>query len=418
MKQIIKLLLFVVVAISPINISAMRPLTQFITDVIDYRPIDNNGTTNHQYSQDDAIDAIMNTHAAQAWNKGSVSQGLLISEGVIGAIETFSGHDLSNVYDLVYATNNDLISDRHANNNTSQFVGAAFYGAGHIYDANSQRMNDEFLKTHQEEMENDKYFFCRYQINEKTGRYCDVIKEYGQSKYMECVRERQQNEYNTMIEAALLECNLWYTMEDLDSLARGDINQRNKRNMIISEALKCYKSSQSKISEDINEIYVSTQSEQITFENGNNKAITEANEQEQEQEEATTINIVEKPSAKPHVYTDIEVLKQTTVNLYELNSYGLSEENKKALDKVAEILIRNNGMQVVLMGHTCDIGDEKANYDVGILRAKVAKKYLVEKGVDKQRISVQSAGSKLPVVSNDSPANRALNRRVEVIIPE
>ena len=48
------------------------------------------------------------------------------------------------------------------------------------------------------------------------------------------------------------------------------------------------------------------------------------------------------------------------------------------------------------------------------MRAKEAKKYLVDKGIDAKRISVHSYGAKKPLVPNATAENRAQNRRVEI----
>ena len=73
-------------------------------------------------------------------------------------------------------------------------------------------------------------------------------------------------------------------------------------------------------------------------------------------------------------------------------------------------------MEIELLGHSCNIGDQDAKYIVGIQRAKAAKQYLVDKGIDAKRIYVHSYADKKPLVKNDSPANRATNRRVEIKI--
>jgi outer membrane protein OmpA-like peptidoglycan-associated protein len=44
------------------------------------------------------------------------------------------------------------------------------------------------------------------------------------------------------------------------------------------------------------------------------------------------------------------------------------------------------------------------------------KKYLVEQGVPEDKIEIQSKGEKDPKYPNDTPENRAKNRRVEIIV--
>ncbi|MEO6431448.1 MAG: OmpA family protein, partial [Nitrosospira sp.] len=44
--------------------------------------------------------------------------------------------------------------------------------------------------------------------------------------------------------------------------------------------------------------------------------------------------------------------------------------------------------------------------------------YLVSRGVSSNRISIDGRGSREPLVANDTPANRAKNRRVEIFVAE
>jgi outer membrane protein OmpA-like peptidoglycan-associated protein len=422
-NNVIKLLIVGVIITGPISLSAMRPVAQFISDVMDYRPVDNNGTTNHQYSQDDAKDAVMNSYAAQAWNKGSVSRGILIGEAGVDLISMLTGEDLSQVQNIMQATNKDLISDNHANSGSSQLVGAAFYGGGHVAgyfeDKNKDEDNKAFERAHEKERENDKYWDCRYQIDEVTGRYIDVKKKYGMGRVMQCIQERDNAERRSILVEALAECNSSYSIEEIDEfLNSDDLNVRNKGNTIIREAMKCYYSHHKETSDEKedntsnnntiasqNHNSISTQSKT----NDNNFADTAGQKKIQnrpDRQDNSSINVSD-PSDK-------YLLEQTTINKYELNSFLLSDVNKDALNKVAEILRKNNSIMIQLVGHTCNIGNDDVNYNLGLLRATEAKKYLIEKGVDSNRISVQSAGKHKPITSNITPLDRSLNRRVEV----
>ena len=49
-------------------------------------------------------------------------------------------------------------------------------------------------------------------------------------------------------------------------------------------------------------------------------------------------------------------------------------------------------------------------------RAQAVANYLIEKGIEETRLEVEGYGETKPVVPNDSPENRAINRRVELTI--
>jgi hypothetical protein len=50
-------------------------------------------------------------------------------------------------------------------------------------------------------------------------------------------------------------------------------------------------------------------------------------------------------------------------------------------------------------------------------RAEEVRTYLIERGMPADRITAVGRGESQPVASNDSPEGRAMNRRVEIILP-
>ncbi len=79
-------------------------------------------------------------------------------------------------------------------------------------------------------------------------------------------------------------------------------------------------------------------------------------------------------------------------------------------------LMAESKAETIVVGHTCNIGSNEVNYRIGLDRALRVKKYLVEQGVPEDKIQIKSMGEKEPKYTNDSPANRAKNRRVEIIV--
>ena len=70
--------------------------------------------------------------------------------------------------------------------------------------------------------------------------------------------------------------------------------------------------------------------------------------------------------------------------------------------------------RIELVGHTCDIGPEAYNQTLSERRAKGIFDYLVSQGVPAGDIDTRGEGERTPQVPNDSDANRARNRRVEI----
>ena len=74
----------------------------------------------------------------------------------------------------------------------------------------------------------------------------------------------------------------------------------------------------------------------------------------------------------------------------------------------------NKASAVRIAGHTDSAGTPAANERVAMRRAQSARQYLVERGVDRNKISVVARGSDEPVLDNLSADGRAQNRRVEI----
>lgn len=84
------------------------------------------------------------------------------------------------------------------------------------------------------------------------------------------------------------------------------------------------------------------------------------------------------------------------------------------LDHIAEIMQAYPDMQVQVQGHTDSIGTKSYNDALSMRRAQAVKTYLVNKGVQKERLSLEGFGFSKPVASNNTAEGRALNRRVEL----
>lgn len=102
--------------------------------------------------------------------------------------------------------------------------------------------------------------------------------------------------------------------------------------------------------------------------------------------------------------------------LFAFGKADLSSKADRNVDKLADFLKKYPNRNVLIEGHTDSIGSEEYNLDLSQRRAESVKEKLVGDGVGPDRITTVGYGKKYPAVSNDTEANRALNRRVEVII--
>jgi outer membrane protein OmpA-like peptidoglycan-associated protein len=73
---------------------------------------------------------------------------------------------------------------------------------------------------------------------------------------------------------------------------------------------------------------------------------------------------------------------------------------------------------VNIVGHTDSTGSDAINNPLSINRAANTRDYLASRGVASNRFNIDGRGSREPVASNDTDANRARNRRVEIYVAE
>lgn len=111
------------------------------------------------------------------------------------------------------------------------------------------------------------------------------------------------------------------------------------------------------------------------------------------------------------------VTKINNIN-FETNSFALDDASKKVLDEFIEFLKVHPHIKVAIHGHTDDIGNDADNMTLSDNRAHSVNDYLVEKGIDKSRLSFKGFGETKFLVPNTSEESRAKNRRTEFVIVE
>ncbi len=102
--------------------------------------------------------------------------------------------------------------------------------------------------------------------------------------------------------------------------------------------------------------------------------------------------------------------------LYDFDSEVVKTEARKNLRTLAESLDKYPGSDILIVGHTDQIGSASYNQGLSERRASAAANYLVTQGVARSRVSTRGMGEADPVASNETEGGRARNRRVEVAI--
>lgn len=126
-------------------------------------------------------------------------------------------------------------------------------------------------------------------------------------------------------------------------------------------------------------------------------------------------------------FAAIEVIPDKTVRiiltsdlLFSLGKSELSNKAKKSLEKIAQI-IRLTPYMINVVGHTDNIPMQSyrfaSNWELSVARATTVTRFFIDdNGMDPTQFVVSGYSSYRPMKPNTNAANRAKNRRVEIII--
>ena len=93
------------------------------------------------------------------------------------------------------------------------------------------------------------------------------------------------------------------------------------------------------------------------------------------------------------------------------NSYELDKSSFEELDKLITYLRKYPEVNIVIEGHTDNVGDEAANQLLSENRAKAVYNYVVDAFIEKERLDYIGYGERKPIVANTTKEGRAQNRR-------
>ncbi|MBQ7063014.1 MAG: OmpA family protein [Bacteroidales bacterium] len=109
--------------------------------------------------------------------------------------------------------------------------------------------------------------------------------------------------------------------------------------------------------------------------------------------------------------------------LFPSASWTVSKEGVEAIKMLAKVLEEQKDLNIMVEGHTDNAAYKgqtavKDNWDLSVMRATAIVKLLLKHGptIDPSRIEASGHGEFAPKVPNDTPANKALNRRTEIIL--
>lgn len=141
------------------------------------------------------------------------------------------------------------------------------------------------------------------------------------------------------------------------------------------------------------------------------------------------IRVVEADISEPQI--DVEEIDSDSSAVVELPAISIESSEIQFhkntttvsnLDDATQFLsllkseISGREVSVSVVGHTCDLGTEQYNLNLGQQRAESFRSQLTKIGINPASLSFSSKGESEPLVPNTNEAARAKNRRVEITI--
>jgi peptidoglycan-associated lipoprotein len=119
--------------------------------------------------------------------------------------------------------------------------------------------------------------------------------------------------------------------------------------------------------------------------NGKEKETTRGQEKSREFMVSILLTPIDKPIELPNI-------------LYDFGKWDLRPESMISLDKLVETLIDNPNVTIELMSHTDSRDTEEYNQGLSQRRAQVVVQYLIDKGIEPDRLSAKGYGESTPKV--------------------
>jgi outer membrane protein OmpA-like peptidoglycan-associated protein len=99
---------------------------------------------------------------------------------------------------------------------------------------------------------------------------------------------------------------------------------------------------------------------------------------------------------------------------FDFDKFELKAESMSSLKRLVKFLYENPNVNILITGHTDNVGTPSYNQQLSLQRAQSVQQYLVKEGMHPGRVLVEGKGDKEPVVPNTTADNQARNRRITI----
>lgn len=132
------------------------------------------------------------------------------------------------------------------------------------------------------------------------------------------------------------------------------------------------------------------------------------------------IHSAEKPYKKDIELNPIRVGQTMIMRniFFETDSYELKPESVTELKKLIHLLSLTPNIKIEVGGHTDNVGTAEYNLNLSENRAQTVAQYLIDQGVENDRITWKGYGLTKPIGDNSTDLGRSENRRTEIRVVE
>ncbi len=106
--------------------------------------------------------------------------------------------------------------------------------------------------------------------------------------------------------------------------------------------------------------------------------------------------------------------------LFDSGVAELKDSARVIFNNLAQLFREHPDYRIAIRGHTDDLSIETerfpSNWELSAIRATTVLRYFIQQGLDPERMTATGYADFIPLVPNDSPENRAINRRVEFVL--
>jgi outer membrane protein OmpA-like peptidoglycan-associated protein len=146
-------------------------------------------------------------------------------------------------------------------------------------------------------------------------------------------------------------------------------------------------------------------------------AVAEVNVRAREESQARML--LNKRPAQPNVVVAGKEIKLKKQVHFQHDSAEILPDSQAILEELAELIAKRPDIKnVEVQGHTDDTGAAAYNLRLSQSRAQAVVDAIASHGVDASRMTAKGYGQEKPLLPNSTEANRAKNRRVQVMITE